>query len=100
MEDSANIRDSAFRALAEYNTIAHVHKKMEFFGSFEAFLDYYVKLRARIRASSSSIRALRAERGAALARESQSRASDDEMDWRASSPENSDEANSVDEEEE
>ena len=45
MEDSANIRDSAFRALAEYNTIAHVHKKMEFFGSFEAFLDYYVKLK-------------------------------------------------------
>ena len=55
MIDFANIRDSAFRTLAEYNTIAHVHKKMDFFGTFEAFLDYYVKLRARIRVSSSSI---------------------------------------------
>ena len=100
MEDSKNIRDLAFRALAEYNTIAHVHKKMKFFGNFEAFHEYYVKLRARFCASSSSIRALRAERGAALARESQPRASDDEMDWRAPSPENSNEADSVDYEDE
>ena len=50
MGDSANIRDFAFRALAEYNTIAYVHKKMEFFGTFEVFLDYYVKLKARLRA--------------------------------------------------
>ena len=59
-----------------------------------------MKLRARFRASSLSIRALNAERAAALARETQSRASDDNIDWRAPSPENSDEADSVDEEEE
>ena len=100
IKDSANIHDIAFRALAEYNTIAHVHKKMEFFWNFEAFLDHYVKLRARLRVSSSSIRAFRAERGATLARESQSLAGDDEMDWRASSLENSDEVDSVYEAEE
>jgi hypothetical protein len=100
LRESANIRELAFRELAEYNTVAHVHKKMEFFGNFEAFLEHYVKLRARLRASSSSIRALKAERAAALARETQSRASDDDIEWRAPSPENSDEANSVDDEEE
>ena len=73
---------------------------MEFFGTFEVFLDYYVKLRSRLRTSCSSIPALRAERRATLARESHPRASDDEMEWRASSPENSDEADSVNEEEE
>lgn len=30
MKDSADIRDIYFRALAEYNTIAQVHKKMKF----------------------------------------------------------------------
>ena len=100
MKESANIRDLAFHKLAEYNAIAHVHKKMEFFQNFETFLDHYVKLRARLRVSSSSIRALQAEQGAALARDSQSRTSDDEMDWRAPSPENSDEADSVDEDDE
>ena len=58
MKESANIRDLAFRKLAEYNTKAHVHKKMEFFQNFEIFLDYYVKLRVHLRAYSLSIRAL------------------------------------------
>ena len=72
---------------------------MEFFWNFEAFLEHYIKLRSRLRASFSSIRALKAERAAALARETQSRASDDDIEWRASSPENSDEVDSVDDEE-
>ena len=53
---------------------------MEFFGNFEAFLEHYVKLRARLRATSSSIRALKAERAAALAREMQSRANNNDID--------------------
>jgi hypothetical protein len=73
---------------------------MEFFGNFETFLEHYVKLRVRLRASFSSIRALKAERAAALARETQSRASNDDIEWKAPSPKNSDEANSVDDEEE
>ena len=35
MEESVNIRDLAFRKLAEYNTIVHVYKEMEFFQNFE-----------------------------------------------------------------
>ena len=97
MEKSTNIRDIAFRKFTEYNTIAHVHKKMEFFQNFETFLDYYVKLKVRIRASSSSIRALKAERGEALAWDSQSRASDDDIDWKAPNLKNSNEVDSVDE---
>ena len=100
LRESATIRDLAFRELAEYNTIAHIHKKMSFFGNFKTFREHYMKLRARFRASSLSIRALKPERATTLAWETQSRASDDNIDWRAPSPENSDEADSVDEEEE
>ena len=100
MKYYANIRDIVFQALVEYNTIVHVHKKMNFFDNFEIFLHHYNKLRAHLRAFSSSIRALKAKREATLARESQFRASDDEMEWRASNLDNDDEADSVDEEDE
>ena len=53
---------------------------MEFFGNFEIFLEHYMKLRARLRTSTSSIRALKAEQATALARETHSRANDDDID--------------------
>ena len=100
LRKSATIRDLVFCELAEYSNIVHIYKKMEFFGNFETFREHYMKLRARLQASPSSIRAIKAERAATLARETQSRANDDNIDWRAPSPENSDEVESVDEEEE
>ena len=66
------IHDLTFRKLAEYNSIVHIHKKMEFFENFKAFLDHYVKLKVRLRTFFSSIRTFKAERRAALAQESQS----------------------------
>ena len=78
----------------------HVYKKMEFFENFKIFLHHYNKLRAHLCVFSSNIRALKAKREATLARESQFQVSDDDMHWRASSPNNSDEADSVDEEDE
>lgn len=66
MKEAANILDLAFRKFAEYNIIAHVHKKMELFSNFETFLDHYVKLRVRLPTFFSSIRVHKAERGATL----------------------------------
>ena len=38
LRESATIRDLAFRELAEYNTIAHIHKKMSFLETLRPFV--------------------------------------------------------------
>ena len=98
IKKSANIRDLVFREFAEYNTNTYIYKNMIFLN--ETFFDYYIKLRACPRASSLNICVVRAEWEATLTRKSQSRANNDDINWRAPSLDNSKETNLIDKEDE